>query len=634
MRRHPILAQRESEEVTQASATVSPGRIKIWFDSVEKLLAEEGNLDILKDPTRVFNGDETNFLLWPKNTKVLAEKGAKNVYEVDGGAAKSALTVMFSFSASGSCVPPMIIYPYVRIPDEIMRGVPLGWGVGSSESGWMTSENFYEYIANIFNRFLEEENIERPVILFVDGHKSHLNYQISHLCSYLQIALVALYPNATRILQPADVACFKPMKDGWKKAVLEWRHRNPFAQITRKDVAPLLKGVIDKTMNKQLLENGFRASGLFPWDYTNLDFSKMIVGWKVVNDLSTNCFENTSCTSLKVFNALKKVISFSPPNLESSNIPGTPQSPSAPAIMVDSVAERVNGVCSVAEDVPGPSGTNAKVDPIVIKKMKYGPLEDWLVWPKTPEKKGQRSRKQMPYVITSTAWRAEKEEEMAKKEEQAKVKEERANKRKEKALLNPKIPVKKKKVGKIKTVSAPVQRPKKTSTRKMTHEILDSSSSVDEDEVLPPSKMITRRTIFSDSEDDDDAFPDLSHQESASDAAVKVVAMISNDDKNGEEIILASEEEVTVENKGPALIIDEMLDDGAANCDGEFIIGMCFVCTKSLNAKKPGRSCDICDRLFHISCDEVIALKGVGGISACRMCNDLSEDLASHLPEE
>jgi len=90
----------------------------------------------------------------------------------------------------------------------------------------MKSETFYEFIANIFHPFLLQNNIKLPVILFVDSHKCHLTYQLNTFCSDLQIILVALYPNSTRILQPADVAAFRQLKEGWKKGVFEWRKQN------------------------------------------------------------------------------------------------------------------------------------------------------------------------------------------------------------------------------------------------------------------------------------------------------------------------------------------------------------------------------------------------------------------------
>ncbi|KAJ8929586.1 hypothetical protein NQ314_017693 [Rhamnusium bicolor] len=154
------------------------------------------------DGDRIYNGDETNFQLCPKNNRLLAPRGAKNVYEVDQAQPKSTLTVMFSFSAS-------------------VKSVPDDWSIGKSDTGWMKAEVFYEYVGYIFYPFLVKNNVKFPVIYFLDGHKTHLTYNLSKLRTELQIVLVAIYPNATGILQPADVAAFRPIKSDWRKSVLD-----------------------------------------------------------------------------------------------------------------------------------------------------------------------------------------------------------------------------------------------------------------------------------------------------------------------------------------------------------------------------------------------------------------------------
>lgn len=119
----------------------------------------------MQDPTRLFNGDETGFSLCPKTKSILAPKGAKDIYEVAVGNAKENLTVMFTFYAAGYMCHPMVIYNYQRIPQDIVNSVPPNWGIGHSESGWMKSEVFYEFIANIFYPFVVEKGIKFPIIL-------------------------------------------------------------------------------------------------------------------------------------------------------------------------------------------------------------------------------------------------------------------------------------------------------------------------------------------------------------------------------------------------------------------------------------------------------------------------------------
>lgn len=108
LKRHPTLAFRATDAVSSASANVAVSDIFGWFDKIENYLVENNYFSILSDPTRIFNGDETNFMLCPKTKHVLAAKGSKNIYEVHRGLAKSNLTVMFSFSAAGIMTPPVI----------------------------------------------------------------------------------------------------------------------------------------------------------------------------------------------------------------------------------------------------------------------------------------------------------------------------------------------------------------------------------------------------------------------------------------------------------------------------------------------------------------------------------------------
>lgn len=126
---------------------------------------------------------------------------------------------MFTFYANGDLTPPMIILPYKRLPGDIATKVPEEWGIGLSDNGWMKAELFYDYINNVLHPYLLKKGQMFPIILFVDGHKTHLTLQVSELCTNLKIILIALYPNCTRILQPADVAAFFPLKCAWKQNV-------------------------------------------------------------------------------------------------------------------------------------------------------------------------------------------------------------------------------------------------------------------------------------------------------------------------------------------------------------------------------------------------------------------------------
>lgn len=219
LKRHPKISVRSAEGINKARARVTEESIRLWFRELEAFLAQEGKLDILDDPTRIFNGDESGFSLCPKTGKVLGPKGYRNLYQIEPGNEKDNLTVLVTFNATGEVCPPLVVFPYVRPPKSITDSMPEHWSLGRTESGWMNGDVFFEYITNDFNNWIIQNKIMKPVLLLVDGHKSHMSLILSSICEELGIILYALPPNTTHKLQPADVSVFAPLKAQWKSHV-------------------------------------------------------------------------------------------------------------------------------------------------------------------------------------------------------------------------------------------------------------------------------------------------------------------------------------------------------------------------------------------------------------------------------
>uniref|UniRef100_A0A8D8YNF4 DDE-1 domain-containing protein n=1 Tax=Cacopsylla melanoneura TaxID=428564 RepID=A0A8D8YNF4_9HEMI len=275
LKRNPEITNQTSEAVTAANACVQEQDIRKWFQQITESLVSKGHsLDILQDPSRIYNADETCFQLCPKGSKVLPLKRNNYIYEIDKSTAHTNWTVLFTFGADGTVAPPYIVYPYTRVPKEVQASVPHAWGFGRSDSGWMKTELFRDYLVNVFAEFLQDKHVKKPVILFVDGQKTRLTYQVSEECEKLGIVLIAVYPDATRLLPPAAVSAFKPLKNAWKKGLRDWMRESGNVAVTSKNFAPLLKHVIDTGVSNDVLKHGFRATGLFPFDPSNIDFSK------------------------------------------------------------------------------------------------------------------------------------------------------------------------------------------------------------------------------------------------------------------------------------------------------------------------------------------------------------------------
>ncbi|TGZ48732.1 Tigger transposable element-derived-like protein [Temnothorax longispinosus] len=274
LKRHPELAQRIAQNLSYSRSSVTEIALRKWFAEVKTHLEKENAADL--DATRIFNCDESAFYLSPKSEKVLVKKGDKAVYNFINNDDKECLTVLFTASAAGAMAPPMILFTYERIPASISASIPESWGIGKTESGWMTGESFFEYVTNVFYPWLVANSISFPVVLYMDGHSSHLTMALSEFCRIHKIILVALYPNATHVIQPLDVAFFRPAKGAWRKATTEWRMNHNGIRMRKEHFAPLLQQALDTIRSSDILRRGFEACGLHPLNPDAVNYQKLI----------------------------------------------------------------------------------------------------------------------------------------------------------------------------------------------------------------------------------------------------------------------------------------------------------------------------------------------------------------------
>ncbi|XP_067205209.1 uncharacterized protein [Linepithema humile] len=212
-RRHPELSKRKPQNLSYSRASVTEEGLRSWFAEVKKYLEDNNLLNI--DENRIFNGDESGFKLFPDTDKVIVRKGRKTVHKVVGSNDKEQITSLFLYNAAGDKAPPLVIFSYQRMPANIASNFPKGWSIGKTENGWMTSKSFFEYIVNVFYPWLIQQNIEFPVILYMDGHSSHFTLPLSTFCREKNIILIALFPNSTHVIQPLDRTFFRPLKKAW-----------------------------------------------------------------------------------------------------------------------------------------------------------------------------------------------------------------------------------------------------------------------------------------------------------------------------------------------------------------------------------------------------------------------------------
>ncbi|KAG5682362.1 hypothetical protein PVAND_011718 [Polypedilum vanderplanki] len=288
--RHQDISFRKPEMIGKAAATVCEEDIDYFFSKFEKWMKEEGHEDLLSKPERFFNLDETSFDLNSPPERVLAAKGSKTVYAVNGANLHDNITTTFCFSASGEVLPPQVIFnkSFSRIED-------VSYAAGESktkflfsqtEKGWQNKDTFFNYIKKL-DEELNRRKIERPVVFLFDGHASHTNIDLYLWCKEHQIIVVVFPPNATHILQMCDTTIFAPTKKRWRSEVTNYKRELQKNEIDQVDFIKILSRVMIKTMTPDLIKNGFRGTGIFPLDRSKIHRDRLIGTLPSYTSLST-----------------------------------------------------------------------------------------------------------------------------------------------------------------------------------------------------------------------------------------------------------------------------------------------------------------------------------------------------------
>ena len=104
-----------------------------------------------------------------------------------------------------------------------MEGGPAAAVHGISESGWMDGANFLSWFMKLFLPAVPYLTETAPVLLFLDGHHSHISLELIRRARGNNILLLCLPPNTTHLLQPLDVGVFAPMKSAWRAILKRYK---------------------------------------------------------------------------------------------------------------------------------------------------------------------------------------------------------------------------------------------------------------------------------------------------------------------------------------------------------------------------------------------------------------------------
>lgn len=169
-------------------------------------------------------------------------------------------------NAQGELMPLFINYKSKSLLPAWTDNGPPGTRYSCTESGWFDGDSFEDWFFTTSLPVLKR--LDGVKALIGDNLSSHISIKVLESCKENNIKFIALIPNATHLLQPLDVAFFRPMKIAWKNILSDWKEtrEGTKAQTLPKGTFPELVNKLMEQLEekKEALKSGFRKTGIYP----------------------------------------------------------------------------------------------------------------------------------------------------------------------------------------------------------------------------------------------------------------------------------------------------------------------------------------------------------------------------------
>ncbi|XP_065941319.1 uncharacterized protein [Magallana gigas] len=176
----------------------------------------------------------------------------------------STVTILGCGSASGVAIPPYFVFPGMRMRSELMEGSTPGAAGDVTESGWSNSVIFLQYLQSHFVHYVSG-GLDEPVLLLLDGHRSHVSVAAVEWAKEHNIVLHVLPAHTSHSLQPMDVGCYGPLQKIYNN-LCHQKMRATSTVITKQDVCALACQAYSKALSAQNLQFAFRKCGIYPFN--------------------------------------------------------------------------------------------------------------------------------------------------------------------------------------------------------------------------------------------------------------------------------------------------------------------------------------------------------------------------------
>ncbi|XP_031619250.1 uncharacterized protein LOC116338260 [Contarinia nasturtii] len=274
MKRHPNMSIRKPQQVSlNRMRGFTRENVDLFYSNLDRVTNSSGGGHEY-GAQAIWNMDETGFSTVPNRIgKIVARKGARYVGMMSSQERGTLITMVACVSASGTYCPPFWIFPRKNMRAIFLERAPEGsFGVANG-SGWIHQGEFVQFMQH-FIKF-SCASLERPQLLILDNHCSHLSVEAIDLAKNNGITMVSIPPHCSHKLQPLDVSVFGPFKAYYSNACGIWTKNNSGRVFEIHHIPEVLGQCIDLAFTPTNIKSGFKATGIRPFNrdsFTDSDF--------------------------------------------------------------------------------------------------------------------------------------------------------------------------------------------------------------------------------------------------------------------------------------------------------------------------------------------------------------------------
>ena len=122
-------------------------------------------------------------------------------------------TVLTFISGVGSVIPPMVIYKGMHVQTQWTRDVPVGVHITTTSKGYIMKQKFHEHGVWFIQWLKTHRMLDRPHLLIIDSHKSHMyNVAFFDCMKANNVHVMAIPLHISHIVQALDSTPFAQFK--------------------------------------------------------------------------------------------------------------------------------------------------------------------------------------------------------------------------------------------------------------------------------------------------------------------------------------------------------------------------------------------------------------------------------------